>query len=389
MDYIFPVILRNHFMDAIRKGLSTAPITAILGPRQCGKTTLARLICEETSESHYLDLESPETQARLQSPQTALEALQGLVVIDEIQLKPELFSLLRVLSDRPDAPAKFLILGSASPNIIRNTAQTLAGRIHFVDMSGFNLEEIGSSGWRELWIRGGFPRSYLATTEKNSATWRENFIRTFVEKDIPALGFNLPPQTIHRFWTMIAHYHGQTWNGSELGRALGATDKTVRNYVDLLTGTYMVRQLPPWFENIAKRQVKAPKIYLRDSGILHQLLHLPSETALLSYPKYGASWEGFAIEQILRRTGERDAYFWSTHNGAELDLLLMRQGKRFGFEFKYADAPRTTRSMHIAIDTLKLDRLWVVHPGKTDYPLTEKIHVVGIENLYPEIIGQL
>lgn len=385
MDYFVPMILRNHFMDAIRRGLSTAPITAILGPRQCGKTTLARLICEETAESHYLDLESPETQARLQSPQTTLEALRGLVVIDEIQLKPELFSLLRVLSDRPDTPANFLILGSASPNIIRNTAQTLAGRIHFVDMSGFNLEEIGSSDWRKLWIRGGFPRSYLASTEENSTAWRENFIRTFVEKDIPALGFNLPPQTIHRFWTMIAHYHGQTWNGSELGRALGATDKTVRNYVDLLTGTYMVRQLPPWFENIAKRQVKAPKVYLRDSGVLHQLLHLPSETALLSYPKYGASWEGFAIEQILRRTGERDAYFWSTHNGAELDLLLMRQGKRFGFEFKYADAPRTTRSMHIAIDTLQLERLWVVHPGKTDYPLTEKIHVIGIENLYPEI----
>ncbi|MCF7849871.1 MAG: DUF4143 domain-containing protein, partial [Kiritimatiellales bacterium] len=227
--------------------------------------------------------------------------------------------------------------------------------------------------------------SFLASTEEDAARWREDFIRTFVEKDIPALGFSIPPQTIHRFWTMLAHYHGQTWNGSELGRALGVSDKTVRNYVDLLAGTYMVRQLPPWFENIAKRQVKAPKIYLRDSGILHQLLHLSSETELLSYPKYGASWEGFAMEQILAKTGNRDAYFWSTYNGAELDLLLMRQGKRYGFEFKYADAPSTSRSMHIAIDTLQLDRLCVVHPGKTDYPLTEKIHVVGIENLYSEI----
>lgn len=376
-------------MEEIRRGISSSPVTAILGPRQCGKTTLARLISAEMAESHYLDLESPATQARLQTPQTTLEALQGLVVIDEIQLNPELFSLLRVLSERPGSPAKFLVLGSASPDLIRGASQTLAGGVFFVDMSGFGLEEVGASNWRTLWVRGGFPRSYLATDEEEGATWRENFIRTFVEKDIPALGFKIPPQTIRRFWTMLAHYHGQTWNGSELGRALGVTDKTVRNYVDLLAGTYMVRRLPPWFENIPKRQVKAHKVYLRDSGILHQLLHLPSETALLGYPKHGASWEGFAIEQILRKTGERDAYFWSTHNGAELDLMLMRQGKRLGFEFKHADAPGTTRSMHIAIETLQLERLWVVHPGKTDYPLTDKIHVVGIENLHRETEGWL
>lgn len=385
MDYSAVMIPRNHFISQIRRGISSSPITAILGPRQCGKTTLARRIADESSESHYLDLESPATQARLQTPQVTLEALTGLVIIDEIQLKPELFSLLRVLADRPKSPAKFLILGSASPDIIRNASQTLAGRVFFVDMFGFNLEEVGSVDWRKLWIRGGFPLSYLSSSEEDSVTWREGFIRTFVEKDIPALGFNIPPKTIHRFWTMLSHYHGQTWNGSELGRALGVSDKTVRNYVDLLSGTYMVRQLPPWFENIAKRQVKAPKIYLRDTGILHQLLHLSSETALLGYPKYGASWEGFAMEQILAKTGERDAYFWSTHNGAELDLMLMRNGKRYGFEFKYSDAPATTRSMHIAIETLNLDTLWVIHPGKTNYPLTDQIKVVGIENLYREI----
>lgn len=382
------MIQRARFLSEILRGISISPVTAILGPRQSGKTTLARLIAEEVADSHYLDIESPATQARLEHPLTALEALRGLVVIDEIQLRPELFSLLRVLADRPDRSTKFLILGSASPDIIRNASQTLAGRVFFVELPGFNLDETGPANWRKLWIRGGFPRSYLSSCDENSAAWREGFIRTFVEKDIPSLGFNIPSQTIHRFWTMLAHYHGQTWNGSELGRALGVSDKTVRNYLDLLSGTYMTRQLVPWFENIAKRQVKAPKVYLRDTGILHQLLHLSSEEMLMGYPKYGASWEGFAMEQILSRTGDRDAYFWSTHNGAELDLMLMRKGKRFGFEFKYADAPRTTRSMHIAIETLQLEKLWVIHPGGTDYPLTEKIAVAGIENLYT-VLGEL
>jgi hypothetical protein len=359
-------------------------VLAILGPRQCGKTTLARQFADSLragAEVHHFDLEDPTHLARLENPKLALEGLSGLVVIDEVQRRPDLFTVLRVLVDRPDNRTRFLILGSASRELIRQGAESLAGRIGFLELPPFSFQEV--EDWRRLWLRGGFPRSYLARSDQASATWLKAYVSTFLERDIPALGIQIPPQALRRFWMMLAHYHGQGFNSSELGRSLGRSDTTTRRYLDLLTGTFMVRQLLPWTENLGKRLVKTPKIYFRDSGIFHILLGLERGKAIETHPKLGASWEGFALESVLRilDVPSEEAYFWATHNQAELDLLVFRGGRRFGFEIKYTDAPRTTKSMASAMADLGLERLYVVFPGDQRFPLAEKIEAVGLSRI--------
>jgi predicted AAA+ superfamily ATPase len=326
----------------------------------------------------FFDLENPIDVRRLSAPMQALEGLSGLVVIDEVQRRPDVFELLRVLVDRPSNASRFLLLGSASPRLMRGVSESLAGRIGFIDLSGFDLQEVGQGHRDRLWVRGGFPRSFLATDEPSSLAWRDDFIRTFLERDIPQLGITIPAETLRRFWTMIAHYHGQTWNAAQFARSLGTSEITARRYLDILAGAYVVRILPSWFVNMRKRQVKAPKIYIRDSGILHALLQLKTLGDVQSHPALGASWEGFALEQVMAVFETRDAYFWATHSGAELDLFVRLGGKPYGFEFKYADAPGTTRSMHAAVQDLSLERLWVIYPGRQEYPLDDRISVVPI-----------
>nr|MBF0223511.1 ATP-binding protein [Desulfobulbaceae bacterium] len=366
------MITRTNYLERLTIALERSPVTALLGPRQCGKTTLARIFGKRCNAS-YFDLESPVDQQRLQNPELMLSALQGTIILDEIQLKPELFNVLRVLVDNPENKLKFLVLGSASPHVIKNVSETLAGRVEFIELAGFNMQETNDR--EQLWLRGGFPRSFLADSEADSLAWREGFIRTFLERDIPMLGITIAAAAMRRFWTMLAHFHGQTWNASELGRSMGLTDKTIRSYLDILTATFMIRQLQPWHENIHKRQVKAPKIYFRDSGLLHSLLHIPDYHSLTGNPRLGASWEGFALEQVLQAMGPSEAYFWSTYSGAEVDLFFFHGGKRYGVEFKFNEAPRGTKSMHIAVQDLSLDYLWVVYPGKEEYPITDKITV--------------
>ena len=374
------MILRPHALNRVLNVFRVHPIATLLGPRQCGKTTLARMIAER-EHTTYFDLENPVDVRRLSAPMRTLEPLSGLVVIDEVQRQPALFELLRVLVDRPQNQARFLLLGSASPLLVKDVSESLAGRTGFVDLSGFNLREVGPESHDLLWIRGGFPRSFLAPDDSAATIWREDFIRTFLERDIPQFGITIPAETLRRFWTMIAHYHGQVWNAAEFARSLGTSENTVRRYLDILAGAYMVRILPPWFENISKRQVKAPKIYIRDTGILHTLLQLPTLPDVQGHPKLGTSWEGFALEQVLALLETRDAYFWATHSGAELDLLVMIGGKRHGFEFKYSDAPGRTRSMSAAIQDLNLEHLWVLYPGNQDYSLEEKISVTPVSSL--------
>ncbi len=374
------MIKRPFYISTLTTALNRSPITALLGPRQCGKTTLAHLLMKQ-QQAVYFDLESVPDQRRLENPELVLGDLEGLVILDEIQFIPSLFQVLRVLVDRPGNKARYLILGSASPDIIKNASETLAGRVEFIELSGFDLREIGKENWEALWLRGGFPRSYLAESEEDSLIWREGFIRTFLERDIPQLGINISPVAMRRFWTMLAHYHGQTWNASQIGRSMGLTDKTVRSYLDILTGTYMVRQLQPWIANLGKRQVKSPKVYFRDSGVLHGLLEIPDSHNLLGHPKVGASWEGFVIEQVLQLVRPNEAYFWATHNGAEIDLLFSKQGKNYGIEIKLNEAPKITASMHTALSDLNLDHLWVIYPGKEAYPAKENISVLPISQI--------
>ncbi|MEA3548766.1 MAG: ATP-binding protein [Thermodesulfobacteriota bacterium] len=371
------MVLRKKYINEIDAATRRAPVVSLLGPRQCGKTTLVRLFGDKHGTT-YFDLESIPDQRRLQNPELMLGSLKGLVILDEIQIMPELFSVLRVLVDRPDNQTKFLILGSASPHIIKNVSETLAGRTEFIELSGFNVEETGKESLEKLWLRGGFPLSFLAGSNQDSLAWRENFIRTFLERDIPQLGISIPAQAMRRFWTMLAHYHGQTLNASELGRSMGLSDKTIKSYLDILTGTFMVRQLQPWFENISKRQVKAPKIYFRDSGILHSLLDIPHHHHLMGHPRLGASWEGFALEQILQIVGSTEPYFWATHSGAEVDLFFSKGGKRYGVEFKFNEAPKISKSMHIVVADLGLSHLYVIYPGKESYPVAENISVVSL-----------
>lgn len=374
------MVPRKRYSEQISKVIKRSPITALLGPRQCGKTTLARQIAGEMP-STYFDLESQADRRKFQNPELMLSALSGLVIIDEIQLMPELFPALRVITDKPENQCRFLILGSASPHLIRNTSETLAGRVEFVDLTGFDIHEIGPANWQTLWNRGGFPRSYLAAGDQDSFAWREGFIRTFLQRDIPQLGITISSAAIQKFWTMLAHYHGQVWNASQIAASMGVNDKTIRSYQEILTETYMIRQLPPWFENISKRQVKSPKMFFRDTGLLHALLGLENTLAVTGHPQAGASWEGFAMEQVLQTLRPAQAYFWATYSHAELDLFLIHNGRRYGFEFKFNEAPSTSKSMRIALDSLHLEKLLIIYPGKDLYPVDKEITVCPVEKV--------
>lgn len=378
--YNAPVIERSAWLERIRGAIRRSPVTALVGPRQVGKTTLARLVLPPDSPA-YFDLEDPRSLARLDEPMTALGHLRGTVVIDEIQRRPDLFPVLRVLSDRRPLRARFLILGSATPELLRQASETLAGRVETLTLTGFSLSELGLEHLRKLWRRGGFPPAYLARSEKASLAWRQQFIQTFLERDLPQFGISIPSTTLLRFWTMLAHYHGGVWNAAEAARSLGVTEPTARRYLDLLAGLFMIRQLPPWHENLKKRQVKSPKVYVRDSGLLHALLGLTTEREILSHPKVGLSWEGFAIEEALKHAQPEAAYFWATHAGAELDLLLMKSGRRYGVEVKYQDAPRLTPSMRVALADLHLDHLVVLYPGEVRYELDRRVTVVPMAEL--------
>lgn len=360
------------------------PVVGILGPRQCGKTTLAHQFVAQYPRSsiHFFDLEDPRDLAKLDNPMLSLESLTGIVIIDEIQRRPELFPVLRVLVDR-NRDAKFLILGSASRELIFQSSESLAGRIGYLELGGFSLDTVPPEDLKKLWVRGGFPRSFLAGEPAKSFQWREDFLATFLERDLPNLGIRIPATTLRRFWMMLAHYHGQIFNASELGRSFSATDTTVARYLDILSGTFMMRSLQPWHYNTKKRLLKRPKIYFRDSGLYHTLLSIQNEKELLSHPKLGASWEGFAVEQVIQHLNLRqeEVFFWGVHTGAELDIVFQKRGKLWGIECKYGDAPRLTRSMHSALEELSLAHLWVIYPGKDPYPLGEKISAIPLQNL--------
>jgi len=358
--------------------LRVFPVVAILGKRQSGKTTMAK----EFPHKHYFDLENPRDLAALDHPQLALESLEGLIVIDEIQRKPDLFPLLRHLVDnRPSQ--RYLILGSASRDLIRQSSETLAGRIGYFNLGGFRLVDVGSSELQRLWLRGGLPRSFLAADDAESAVWRENYIATYLERDLPQLGISIPANTLRRFWAMIGHYHGQILNYSELGRNFGISDMTARKYIELLEGTFMLRLLQPWHVNIGKRLVKRPKLYFVDSGIFHSLISVGRREELLTHPKLGASWEGFALECIIRSLGKRNEefFFWSTHSGPEVDLFWQHQGKNWAAEFKYMDAPQKTRTMRVAMESLGLAHLWVVYPGSRKYRIADRITVLPLSGM--------
>jgi len=379
------MIHRDSILHSIQTALGRSRVVALVGPRQSGKTTLARQLVPADS-LNYFDLEDLTSLARLQEPMTALRDLRGLVIIDEIQRRPDLFPILRLLCDRDPLPARFLILGSASPDLVRSSSESLAGRVETVAISGFSLAELGVEMQSRHWLRGGFPLSFLAASETDSLAWRKNFVQMFLERDLPQWGVRIPAAVLLRFWTMLAHYHGQTWKTAELARSLGVSEPTARHYLDVLEGVFMVRVLQPWFANLKKRQVKAPKVYFRDSGLLHYLLGIHSELDLHTHPKSGASWEGYVIEEVLKATMPDEAYYWATHGGAELDLLLLKDGRRIGVECKRVDAPRLTPSMRLALEDLELDRLFVIYPGNLAYPIADKVTalpLVTIGNVEP------
>lgn len=371
---------RHQLLDRIGRALKRSRVVALIGPRQSGKTTLARTLLPQNS-GNYFDLEDPRSLARLDQPMTALEGLRGVVVIDEIQRLPELFPVLRVLADRKPLPARFLILGSASPELLRQSSESLAGRIETISVAGFSLTEVGETALNRHWQRGGFPLSFLARTNDDSFAWRQQFIQTFLERDVPQLGINIPAPALLRFWTMVAHCHGGVWSSADPARSLGIGESTVRRYLDLLANLLVVRQLQPWHENLAKRQVKAPKVYVRDSGLLHSLLGIRSENDLLAHPKSGASWEGYVVEEAINAVQPDQAYFWATHQGAELDLLLFKDGRRVGIEIKRTDAPTVTPSMRIALNDLRLEQLIVLYPGTLAYELGPQVRVVPIGSI--------
>ena len=379
------MIHRDSILYSIQTALGRSRVVALVGPRQSGKTTLARQLVPADS-LNYFDLEDLTSLARLQEPMTSLRDLRGLVIIDEIQRRPDLFPILRLLCDRDPLPARFLILGSALPDLVRSSSESLAGRVETVSISGFSLAELGVEMQSRHWLRGGFPLSFLAASETDSLAWRKNFVQMFLERDLPQWGVRIPSATLLRFWTMLAHYHGQTWKTAELARSLGVSEPTARHYLDVLEGVFMVRVLQPWFANLKKRQVKAPKVYFRDSGLLHYLLGIHSELDLHTHPKSGASWEGYVIEEVLKSTMPDEAYYWATHGGAELDLLLLKDGRRIGVECKRVDAPRLTPSMRLALEDLELDRLFVIYPGNLAYPIADKVTalpLVTIGNVEP------
>lgn len=377
------LINREKEVLRIEQALGRSRVVALLGPRQCGKTTLARQFVQPDS-ANYFDLESPTSQARLAEPELALKDLRGLVVIDEIQRSPELFPLLRVLADRDPLPARFLILGSAAPELLRQSSESLAGRLEVIHIEGLRSTDLPTDLLSMHWLRGGFPRSLLAANDEDSIVWRRQFIQTFLERDMPQLGVRIAPQTLLRFWTMLSHYHGQIWNGAELARSLGISQPTVRHYLDLMSGVLMIRQLQPWHENLGKRQVKSPKIYIKDSGLLHALLGIPRQLDLETHPKLGASWEGYAIEEIIKALQPDECYFWATHSGAELDLLLIKEGRRLGIECKRMDAPKLTPSLKSSMQELRLDQAVVVYPGERRYALASGIEAIPLSELLRE-----
>lgn len=382
------MIKRRRELQLLGALLRRHPVVGIIGARQVGKTTLARQLVRAVNEQvHYFDLENPEDLARLSEPMLALKRLKGLAVIDEVQRRPDLFQVLRVLVDRPGRPLRFLVLGSASPSLLAQGSETLAGRIVYHELSGLALDEVGVGQSMRLWLRGGLPRAYLARTHAESHAWRRGFIRTFLERDLNQLGITIRSMTMHRFWSMLAHCHGQVWNASEFARSFGVADTTIRRYLDLLTSAMVVRQLQPWHENISKRQVKSPKVYLADSGLLHALLNLRAMTDLESHPKVGASWEGFVIEQLVRRLGARfeESYFWATHAGAELDLIVTSGRKRVGFEIKRTSSPRITASVRSALSDLKLARLDIIHAGDRTFPLAKNIRAVALTRMLRDV----
>ncbi len=382
------VIERLEDIAKLTRLLRTYPVVGILGARQVGKTTLARQVAKRLrSRVTYFDLEDHLDLEKLADPGLALRDLRGLVVIDEVQRRPELFPILRVFADRAGRPARFLVLGSAAPRLLRQSSESLAGRIHYHELSGLSLADVGPRELERRWLRGGYPLAYLAKTDADASEWRENLVRTYLERDLPELGISLPSVTMRRMWTMLAHYHGQRWSASEFGRAFGVSDSTVRRHLDSLSATFMVRQLLPWRENIGKRQVKAPKVYIADSGLLHQLLNVRTMEDLESHPKVGASWEGFMIEEVVRHLDIRfdEAHYWATHQGAELDLLVVRGRKRLGFEIKRSEAPKLTPSMRIALEDLKLSSLTVIHAGKDSYPMSEKVRAVAASRIHEDI----
>lgn len=374
---ISPLITRARYLEELRSALRRVPVALLVGPRQCGKSTLARDL-QPAGEVHFFDLEDPAAAAALAQPMTALRSLRGLVVLDEAQRQPDLFPVLRVLADRPGGAARFLVLGSASPELSRQSAESLAGRAEIVELRGFDLGEVGRDALDDLWVRGGFPRSFLAGNDADSYRWRQGFLSTFLERDLGVLGFGMAPAAMRRFWTMLSHYHGQIWNGAEIASAMGVSPHTTRKYLDALQQTYMVRVLQPWHENLGKRLVKSPKIYLRDSGLFHALQGIQDGSQLRMHPKIGASWEGFAVEEVLREFQPDQAWFYAVHAGSELDLFFVHRGRRIGVEMKREDAPRLTRSMRIAWQDLQLDRLFVVYPGERRYELGDGIECVPL-----------
>ena len=384
------MIPRPRHETRLRRLLSQFPVVGLVGARQVGKTTLARgLAAREQGRTTFFDLEDPTDEARFADPKLALESLDGLVVVDEVQHSEGLFRLLRVLVDRPSNKARFLVLGSAGPELLRQSSESLAGRIAYHELPPFRADETGAESIDRLWIRGGFPLSFLASDEAESATWRSAFIRTFLERDLPQLGIGVPATTMRRFWTMVAHYHGGRWNATEVARSLGVSAPTANSYLDTLVDSLLVRKLTPWFENLKKRQVKAPKVYLTDTGLLHSLLRLNTESALLGHPRSGASWEGFAMHEVVRILSADwdDCHYWATHSGAEIDLLVFDGGRRTGVEFKRTSAPRMTRSMHSALADLKLDRIFVILPGRDRFRLHERVEAVGLGRACDEGLG--
>ena len=370
-----PAVLRQ-----VQAALGRSRVVALIGPRQSGKTTLARQLVPADS-ANYFDLEDPLSLARLDEPMTALREIAGLVVIDEVHHRPDLFPVLRVLADRVPLPARFLVLGSASPGFLRQPSESLAGRLETVELGGFSLGEVGATQQPQHWLRGGLPPAYLAATDDDSFIWRQAFARTLLERDLPTLGIGATTALMRRFWAMLAHHHGQIWSAAEPARALGVSQPTVRRYLDVLEGVFMVRQLQPWHANVLKRQVRSPKVYFRDSGLLHALLGIQTPKQLFEHPKSGASWEGYAVEEILKTLQPEGAYFWATHAGAELDLLLVKNGRRLGVECKRVDAPRLTPSMRIALQDLDLEQLFVIYPGLQRYTLAERAEAVPLSAL--------
>lgn len=374
------MIKRTHILNELQSALARSRIVVLAGPRQSGKTTLARELLSEDS-ANYFDLEDPASLARLDEPMTALRPLSGLVVIDEVQRRPDLFPVLRVLADRQDHPARFLILGSASGDLLRQSSESLAGRMERLTIGGFSLRELNADAETALWLRGGFPLSYLAADEDTSIAWRKNFIQTLLERDFPQWGVRIPAVALLRFYAMLAHYHGQAWNAAEPARTLDVSQATMRRYLDLLTDAFMVRQLQPYYANVSKRQVKAPKIFIRDSGLLHQLLGINTLKALYTHPRAGASWEGFVIEQLLMTEPHDEAFFWATHQGAEIDLIMRCGTLLYGVECKRTDTPRLTPSIRHALTDLGLARVAVIYPGPKRYPLADNVEAVPLSSL--------